>query len=216
MSDSFDFVIVGGGTAAGILAWRLGKAGYTVCVLEAGPSDRNPFIHVPAGFSKTLFNPKITWQLESDPNPAIANRSILYAQGKTLGGSSAINGMVYNRGQASDFDSWAQAGNSGWSYSDILPYFHKTERRIGQDVDRQYRGSQGRLQVITAQWPNKLEDAFIEAAINCGHPPNVDYNGAIQEGVGHLFPASAKICVTITALGLSPRRARGSTVLTCT
>jgi len=184
MSDNFDFVIVGSGTAAGILAWRLGEAGYTVCVLEAGPSDRNLFIHVPAGFSKTLFNPKVTWQLKSDPNPAIANRSILYAQGKTLGGSSAINGMVYNRGQAADFDGWAQAGNPGWGYSDILPYFRKTEQRVGQHIDPQYRGTQGRLRVITAQWPNKLEDAFIEAAMNCGHPLNPDYNGAEQEGVG--------------------------------
>ena len=183
-TDEFDYVIVGGGTAAGIVAWRLGEAGYSVCVLEAGPPDHNPFIHIPAGFSKTLADPKITWQFKSDPEPGIADRSIVYAQGKTLGGSSAINGMIYNRGQAADFDGWAQAGNTGWSYDEVLPYFRRTENRIGESVDPNYRGVDGRLTVTTTQWPNELETAFYDAAINAGYPHNDDYNGASQEGVG--------------------------------
>lgn len=186
MSDSFDYVIVGGGTAAGIVAFRLGEAGYSVCVLEAGPPDRGPYIHIPAGFSKTLFNPKLTWQFRTDPDPATGNRSVLYSQGKTLGGSSSLNGMIYNRGQPQDYDNWAQMGNHGWSYDDILPYFRRTERRCAPDVapDPYFRGSNGRLTVTTAQWPNALETAFIASARNAGHPGNADYNGAVQEGVG--------------------------------
>lgn len=182
--EEFDYVIVGGGTAAGVVAWRLGAAGYSVCVLEAGPRDYNPFIHIPAGFSKTLSDPSITWQFTSDPEPGIANRSIVYAQGKTLGGSSAINGMIYNRGQAADFDGWAQAGNTGWTYDEVLPYFKRTENRIGESVDPDYRGVKGRFNVTTPKWPNELESAFHDAAVNAGYPRNEDYNGASQEGVG--------------------------------
>lgn len=182
--DKFDFVIVGAGTAAGILAFRLGEAGHSVCVLEAGPPDRNPYLHIPAGFSKTLSNPKLTWQLSSDPEPSIAGRSVVYSQGKTLGGSSSINGMIYNRGQAADFDGWAQAGNTGWDYDSVLPLFRRTERRVGDAVDPDYRGRDGRLTVITAEWPIPLEKAFKDAAIAAGYPPNPDYNGASQEGVG--------------------------------
>lgn len=183
MSDRFDHVIVGGGTAAGILAWRLAEAGRTVCVLEAGPPDNNPFHRVPAGFIKTLFDPRVTWQFASEPNPNTDNRRIQYTQGKTLGGSSTVNGMVYNRGQAADFNRWAQLGNRGWSYADILPYFRRTERRIG-DGDDSYRGRSGRLSVSTAPFPNAIVDAFIESAVERGHPFNPDYNGATQDGVG--------------------------------
>lgn len=182
--DSFDYVIVGGGTAAGILAYRLGEAGFSVCVLEAGPPDRNPYIHIPAGFSKTLFNPDITWQLQTDPDPATGNRSIALAQGKTLGGSSSINGMIYNRGQAEDFDAWARAGNLGWSYQEVLPFFRKTERRVHTSLDANYRGLRGRLTVTTTTWPNNVEYEVIRAAENLGFALNDDYNGASQEGVG--------------------------------
>ncbi|MDQ4421573.1 GMC family oxidoreductase N-terminal domain-containing protein [Sphingobium sp. DEHP117] len=186
MAERFDYVIVGGGTAAGIVAYRLGEAGHSVCVLEAGPSDRHPYIHIPAGFSKTLFHPTLTWQFKTDPDPATGNRSAPYSQGRTLGGSSSINGMIYNRGQPQDFDSWAQMGNRGWSFDEVLPYFRKTEHRIAPTVapDPQYRGSGGRLTVTNAPWPNELETAFIESAVNAGHLRNDDYNGATQEGVG--------------------------------
>jgi choline dehydrogenase len=182
--DSFDYVIVGGGTAASIIAFRLSEAGHTVCVLEAGPPDKNPFIRVPAGFVKTLFNPRVTWQYSYEPSVATNNRAILVTQGKTLGGSSSVNGMVYNRGQAADFDHWAALGNPGWSYKEILPCFRRTERRIG-DGDDHYRGRSGRLPVTTSPWPSPLVDGFIAAAREQGHPFNDDYNGAEQEGVGH-------------------------------
>lgn len=211
MSDSFDYVIVGGGTAAGILAYRLGEAGHSVCVLEAGPPDRNPYIHIPAGFSKTLFHPRLTWQFKTDPDPATGNRSAPYTQGKTLGGSSSLNGMIYNRGQPGDYDGWAQAGNHGWSYDDILPYFRRTEQRIAPDVapDRRYRGDDGRLTVTTAQWPNNLEAAFIESAQSAGHPYNPDYNGATQEGVGRYQSAISRGWRVSTATAfLHPARKR--------
>ncbi len=184
MAERFDYVIVGGGTAAGILAYRLGAAGHSVCVIEAGPRDRHPYIHVPAGFSKTLFDPRITWQHSTTPDPGSANRTISFAQGRVLGGSSSINGMIYNRGNAADFDGWATAGNAGWGYADVLPFFRKTERRQAKDSDPAYRGRDGRLNVINAQWPNALEDAFVETAKACGHPFNADYNGAVQAGTG--------------------------------
>jgi choline dehydrogenase len=224
MTDTFDYVIVGGGTAAGILAYRLGEAGHSVCVLEAGPPDRNIYIHIPAGFSKTLFHPKLTWQFKTDPDPATGNRAAPYSQGKTLGGSSSLNGMIYNRGQAGDYDGWAQMGNRGWSYDDVLPYFRRTERRIAHGVtpDPAFRGSQGRLTVTTAQWPNAMETAFIKAAMNAGHPFNEDYNGATQEGVGRyqsaisrgrrvstatafLHPAAKKFGVDVRTAALATR-----------
>jgi choline dehydrogenase len=181
--DRFDFVIVGGGTAAGILAYRLAEVGKSVCVLEAGPPDRNPLMRVPAGFIKTLFDPKVTWQFASEPDLNTNNRPIQYTQGRTLGGSSTVNGMVYNRGQAADFNGWAQRGNRGWGYDDILPYFRRTERWTGGG-DRQYRGSHGRLGISQSPWPNAVVDAFVASARALGHPFNADYNGARQEGVG--------------------------------
>ncbi len=189
MADVFDYVIVGGGTAAGIIAWRLGEAGHSVCVLEAGPSDNHPYLRIPAGFNKTLFDPNLTWQFRTDPDPGIAGRSIPMAQGRVLGGSSSINGMIYNRGQPSDYDSWAQAGNTGWSHDDLLPLFRRTERRIAPagspNPDPSFRGEDGRLSVVNANWPNALEDAFIASSQACGIPRNPDYNGASFEGTGN-------------------------------
>lgn len=182
--ETFDYVIVGGGTAAGILAWRLGEAGHSVCVLEAGPRNDKLWLKVPAGFSKTLFDEEVTWQYKSEADPAINNRQIAYTQGKTLGGSSSVNGMVFNRGQAEDFNDWAQAGNPGWSYEGMLPYFRQFEHRDHPTADPVYRGREGRLNVISPMWPNALEDAFLEAAGSLGYPWNDDYNGAAQEGRG--------------------------------
>ncbi len=181
--ETFDYVIVGGGTAASIIAYRLADKGHRVCVLEAGPPDSNPYIRVPAGFIKTLFNPKLTWQYQYEPSPATNNRAIQVTQGKTLGGSSSVNGMVYNRGQAADFDHWASLGNPGWGYEDVLPFFRRTERRIGPGDDH-YRGRGGPVAVTTSPWPNEVVDGFVAAAREQGHPFNDDYNGAKQEGVG--------------------------------
>lgn len=214
MTDAFDYVIVGGGTAAGILAFRLTEAGRSVCVLEAGPPDDSFYHRVPAGFIKTLFDPRVTWQLASEPNPNSGGRAIQYTQGKTLGGSSSVNGMVYNRGQAADFDHWAQLGNRGWGYADVLPLFRRTERRVGAGDDA-YRGRTGRLGVTTSPWPSKVVDAFVAAAVARGHPRNPDSNGATQEGVGFYQSAIDRGSRASTATAfLHPARKRGADVRT--
>src|SRR5262249_61560874 len=131
-SKAFDCVVGGGGSAGSFTAARLTEApAVSVCVIEAGPPDRNPYIHIPGGFIKTLFDPSVTWPFKTEPTEWTAGRPILTTQGRTLGGSSSINGLVYNRGQAADFDAWAQRGNPGWSYAEVLPYFRRGERRIG-------------------------------------------------------------------------------------
>ena len=184
MAEGFDYVIVGAGSAGSLLAARLAEGGATVCLLEAGPPDRNPFIHIPAGFMKTLVDPRVNWLYESEPSAGTNGRRVHAPRGKTLGGSSSINGHIYNRGQRMDFDGWAQMGNRGWGYADILPYFRRTERRIG-DGDDTFRGRDGGLVVTDVDWRDPLCEAFIDGAIGIGIPRNPDYNGATQEGVGY-------------------------------
>ena len=131
--ETFDYVIVGAGSAGCVLANRLSSDGkYSVCLLEAGGRDLNPFIHIPAGFMKTRVDPSVNWLYETQPHDNTGGRAIAQPRGKTLGGSSAINGMAYNRGQRLDFDGWAQRGNRGWGYADVLPYFRRCERRVGE------------------------------------------------------------------------------------
>ena len=184
--DTFDYVIVGSGAAGSVLCRRLTEdPGVTVCVLECGPPDRHPFIHIPAGFIKMLFNPTYTWQFQTEPGDAIGGRRIPTTQGRTLGGSSSINGMIYNRGQRADFDSWAQRGNRGWGYVDVLPYFKRTERRIGLGDDR-IHGRAGGLPVTDMDWFHPVCDAFMEGAQELGIPRCEDYNsGDRQAGVGY-------------------------------
>ena len=183
--DVFDYVIVGAGAAGCVLANRLAASGrHTVCLLEAGVADNSLLLRIPAGVYKTSTNTKFAWQFETAPNPATANRSIPMPQGRTLGGSTAINGMNYNRGQASDFDEWAEQGNRGWGYADVLPYFKRTERRLG-DCDSRYRGTSGSLPITDCDWRHPVCDAFIDAAHNFGLPRNPDYNGASQTGSGY-------------------------------
>ena len=183
-ADEFDYVVVGGGSAGCLLASRLSdEKGVSVCLLEAGPEDRNFFIHVPAGFIKVIFDPKVTWSFETEPVPSIKGRKLPMLQGRVLGGSGSINGMVYTRGQAEDFDSWAGLGNPGWTYRDVLPYFRRSEHRTDGGDDR-YRGRSGGLKTLELNWPNTLADAFLDASIKQGIPSNPDYNGPKQEGVG--------------------------------
>lgn len=183
--DTFDYVIVGAGSAGCVLANRLSEdAGVTVCVLEAGPRDWHPYIHLPAGFIKTFYDPKINWCYSQEPGPWTAGRRIFAPRGKTLGGSSSINGHIYNRGQHQDFDTWAQLGNRGWGYPDVLPYFRRLERRIGDGEDT-YRGRDGGLTVTDIGWSDALCDAFIAGAVSLGIPRNPDYNGKTQEGVSY-------------------------------
>ena len=184
-ADSFDYVIIGSGAAGSVLANRLTEDGTTtVCVLEAGPPDRNPFIHIPAGFIKTLVNPDITWQFKTEPTPMTGGRRISTVQGRTLGGSSSINGMVYNRGQPDDLNNWAQRGNRGWSYADCLPYYRRSENRIGAGGETRGR-SPGGIPVTDMDWFHPLSEAFIAGCLGLGIPRAKDYNSGDQAGVGY-------------------------------
>ena len=183
--DTFDYVIVGGGSAGSLLANRLTEDGVTtVCVLEAGPPDRNPWIHIPAGFTKTLFDPSCTWQFKTEPTERTGGRPIATTQGRTLGGSSSVNGMVYNRGQPADLDSWAQRGNRGWGYADVLQYYRRTEQRIGFGDDA-VRGREGSLPITDMDWIHPVSEAFIAGCVAAGIPRNPDYNSGDQAGVGY-------------------------------
>src|SRR5215212_6098114 len=183
--DRFDYVIVGAGSSGSVLTNRLSEdPGTTVCVLEAGPRDWHPYIHLPAGFIKTFHMKSINWAYQQEVGPWTGGRSIYAPRGKTLGGSSSINGHIYNRGQRQDFDTWAQLGNRGWGYPDVLPYFKRLERRIGEGED-DFRGRDGNLTVTTMDWQDPLCEAFMAGAMSLGIPRNNDYNGAIQEGVSY-------------------------------
>ncbi|UQR62065.1 GMC family oxidoreductase N-terminal domain-containing protein [Bradyrhizobium sp. C-145] len=183
--DRFDYVIVGAGSAGCVLASRLSEDPNTsVCVLEAGPSDWHPYIHLPAGFIKTFHMKSINWAYQQEPGPWTGGRSIYAPRGKTLGGSSSINGHIYNRGQRMDFDTWAQMGNRGWGYADVLPYFRRLEKRVGEG-EALYRGREGSLTVTTMEWRDPLCEAFMEGAVSLGIPRNPDYNGKTQEGVSY-------------------------------
>ena len=184
--ETFDYVIVGAGSAGCVVANRLSEnPSVSVCVLEAGPRDWHPYIHLPAGFIKTFYMKSINWGYQQEPGPYTGGRSIYAPRGKTLGGSSSINGHIYNRGQHQDFDTWAQMGNRGWSYQDVLPYFKRMEKRIGFGEDA-YRGREGNLAVTTMEWKDTLCEAFMDGAVSLGIPRNPDYNGAIQEGVSYV------------------------------
>ncbi len=182
--SNFDYIIVGAGSAGCVLANRLSEDP-EVCVLllEAGGKDSNPWIHIPVGYVKTMVNPNLNWMFDTEPEPRTYNRPIPIPRGKVLGGSSSINGMLYVRGNALDYDGWAQLGCLGWSYNDILPYFKKSENReTGED---EYRGSGGLLNVADLTEKYELLDAIIEAGTECGYPANPDYNGKSQEGFGY-------------------------------
>ena len=183
--ETFDYVIVGAGAAGCVLANRLTEDGRTtVCLLESGPSDRHPWLQIPAGFIKVIFDPRFAWQFTSEPGTWTAGRRIALPQGRVLGGSTSINGLAYNRGHAEDFDEWAAAGNPGWDHASVLPYFKRNERRLGGG-DPRYRGHDGPLPVSDIEWIHPLCEDFIAGAQTLGIPRNPDYNAATQEGVGY-------------------------------
>ncbi|MGD9671608.1 MAG: GMC family oxidoreductase [Hyphomicrobiaceae bacterium] len=186
----YDYIIVGAGSAGCVLANRLSAdPNVRVLILEAGGWDLNPWIHVPVGYFKTLHNPKTDWCYKTEPDPGLNGRSIDWPRGKTLGGSSSINGMLYIRGQRQDYDTWAQLGNRGWAYDDVLPLFKRSESY--ERGETEYHGTGGGLSVITTRATSDISEAFINAAVEMGVPRTNDVNGAVQEGVDY-FPQTAR------------------------
>jgi choline dehydrogenase len=183
-TDSFDYIVVGAGSAGCVLADRLTASGrHRVLLLEAGGHDRNVWIHIPLGYGKLFSNSKVNWLYSSEPEAELDNRRIIQPRGKVLGGSSSINGLLYIRGQPADFDHWRQLGNSGWSFEDVLPYFRRAEDQArGEDA---LHGVGGPLAVSDVCEPHPLCEAFIAAAQQAGFPRNDDFNGPTQEGAGY-------------------------------
>ncbi|MEZ5843548.1 MAG: choline dehydrogenase [Hyphomicrobiaceae bacterium] len=207
-TDSYDYIVVGAGSAGCVLANRLSAdPDVTVALIEAGGRDSNIWIHIPAGYYKNILNPAITWQFGSGPEPHLGGRIVNWPRGRVLGGTSAINGLLYVRGQAEDYDHWRQLGNAGWSFDDVLPYFKRAERQErGADA---LHGGDGPLGVSDVHMNNPLCEAFIKSAVAEGIPFTRDFNGPSQEGVGYYQLTTWKGRRSTTAVAyLNPVRSR--------
>ena len=179
-----DYVIIGSGSAGAAIAYRLGEAGKKVVVIEQGGTDMGPFIQMPAALSYPMNMGIYDWGFQSEPEPHLGGRKLATPRGKVLGGSSSINGMVYVRGHAKDYEKWEEMGAQGWSYADVLPYFQRMENWHGDTGDASFRGHDGPLHITRGPRRNPLFNAFIEAGRQAGYPVTQDYNGQSQEGFG--------------------------------
>jgi len=209
-SPTFDYIIVGAGSAGCVLANRLTESGRrSVLLLEAGPRDLNPWIHVPLGYGVLFKNRSVNWMYQTEPEPGLNGRSVFQPRGKVLGGSSSINGLLYLRGQREDYERWRQLGNVGWGYDDVLPFFRKAEDNArGADA---FHGAGGPLPVSDWRHPDPLSEAFVAAAAEVGIPTNHDFNGATQEGAGLFQTTSRRGRRASTAVAyLRPARGRGN------
>lgn len=184
MSDDYDFIVIGAGSAGCALANRLSEdPANRVLLLEAGGRDGNPWLHIPVGYYRTIFDKRLNWGYQTEPEPELENRQIAWPRGRVLGGSSAINGLVYIRGQPEDFQLWRQMGNPGWGWDDVLPFFKKAEdQERGADA---LHGEGGPLGVSDLNQTHEIVEAYIHACDEIGIPRTADFNGEDQEGVGY-------------------------------
>ena len=183
-----DYVIVGAGSAGCAMAYRLAEAGRSVTVIEFGGTDAGPFIQMPGALSYPMNMGLYDWGFQTEPEPHLGGRVLATPRGKVIGGSSSINGMVYVRGHAGDYDHWAEQGADGWRFADVLPYFKRMETWHGDEGrgvgEAEWRGHSGPLHITRGPRDNPLFDAFIEAGQQAGYPATEDYNGRQQEGFG--------------------------------
>src|SRR5258708_2852768 len=210
MPEEFDFIVTGAGSAGCVLANRLSASGrHRVLLLEAGGKDSSFWIHVPMGYAKTFMDPRLNWMFESEPEARLNNRTMYQPRGKVLGGTSSINGMIYMRGHAADYDQWRQFGNEGWDYESVLPYFRKAEdNERGADA---FHGSGGPLRVSNQAYEWEIGKALLEACKQAGIPETPDFNGAQQEGCGYYqTTTNNKRRWSTAAAYLNPARGRAN------
>ncbi len=215
MPNRYDYIIIGAGSAGCVLANRLSAdPSIKVLLLEAGPRDWNPFIHMPAGLAKLVNFKSLNWNYDTEPEPALNNRRLYWPRGRVLGGSSSINAMCYSRGHRTDYDDWAALGNPGWTWQDVLPYFMRSEDQSrGPSA---LHGSGGPLSVSDLSYTNALSEVFIQAAEQAGVARNRDFNGPAQRGAGlyQVTQRNGRRCSTAAGY-LKPVRGRSNlTVLT--
>jgi len=205
---TYDYIVVGAGSAGCVLANRLSARGkHSVLLLEAGPRDNYLWIHIPIGYGKTMFHPVYNWGFHTDPDPGMHDRRIYWPRGRGLGGSSSINGLIYVRGQPEDYDHWAALGNRGWGWNDVLPYFMRSEHNTRGASE--FHGADGPLWSSDIEEKHELMEAIIRGANELGIPRNDDFNAGNQEGVGYyqLFTRGGWRCSTAVAY-LRPARSR--------